>query len=75
MSPEESAVYDFVTELTTAHAVSDATFKRAKELVGEQQVVDLTTVAGVYISIAMILAVSEQGVPPGKEDPFKAGEP
>jgi 4-carboxymuconolactone decarboxylase len=75
MSPEESAVYDFVTELTTAHAVSDTTFKRAKELLGEQQVVDLTTVAGTYISIAMILAVSEQGVPPGKEDPFKPGEP
>src|SRR5580658_10436779 len=42
MSPEEAAVYDFVTELTTKKAVSDETFTRAKELLGEQQVVDLT---------------------------------
>jgi 4-carboxymuconolactone decarboxylase len=48
MPPEESLVYDFVTELTTRHAVSDATFNRAKAAFGEQQVVDLTTVAGTY---------------------------
>ncbi len=75
MPPEESVVYDFVTELTTKHEVSDATFNRAKELLGEQQAVDLTAVAGTYVSIAMILAMSEQGVPPGKEAPFKPGEP
>ena len=75
MSPEEAAVYDFVTELTINHAVSDETFDRAKKLLGEQQVVDLTAVAGTYISIAMLLAMSEQSVPSGKELPFKPGEP
>src|SRR6516164_11694883 len=75
MPAEEAAVYDFVTELTTKHAVSDETFQRTKKLLGEQQVVDLTTVAGTYISIAMLLAMSEEGVPPGKELPFKPGEP
>ena len=40
MSPGESVVYDFVTELTTTHVVSDETFNRAKQLLGEQQVVD-----------------------------------
>jgi 4-carboxymuconolactone decarboxylase len=75
MSPEETAVYDFVTELTMNHAVSDETFARAKKLLGEQQVVDLTTVAGTYVSIAMVLAMSEESVPPGKELPFKPGEP
>jgi 4-carboxymuconolactone decarboxylase len=75
MSAEEAAVYDFVTELTTKHAVSDDTFERAKKLLGEQQVVDLTTVAGTYISIAMLLAMSEESVPPGKEPPFRTGEP
>jgi len=38
-------------------------------------VVDLTTVAGTYISIAMVLAMSEESVPPGRELPFKPGEP
>jgi 4-carboxymuconolactone decarboxylase len=75
MTPEESVVYDFVTELTTARAVSDETFNRAKQLLGEQQVVDLTAVAGTYITVAMILAMSEESVPPGKDLPFKPGEP
>jgi 4-carboxymuconolactone decarboxylase len=75
MPPEESAVYDFVTELTTKHVVSDETFDRAKELLGEQQVVDLTAVAGTYITLAMILAMAEESVPTGKELPFKPGEP
>ena len=68
-------MYDFVTELTTARAMSDETFKRAKQLLGEQQVVDLTAVAGTYITVAMILAMSEETVPPGKDLPFKPGEP
>ena len=75
MKPDEAIVYDFVTELTTKHAVSDETFKRAKEILGEQQVVDLTAVAGTYVTVAMILAMAEEGVPPGKELPFKPGEP
>ena len=75
MAPEEAVVYDFVTELTTAHAVSDETFARAKQLLGEQQVVDLTAVAGTYVTVAMILAMAEESVPPGKEPPFKPGKP
>jgi 4-carboxymuconolactone decarboxylase len=75
MPPEEAAVYDFVTELTTKHAVADETFARAKKLLGEQQVVDLAAVAGTYIAVAMQLAMAEQSVPPGKEEPFKPGEP
>ena len=75
MKPDEAIVYDFVTELTAKHAVSDETFERAKEILGEQQVVDLTAVAGTYVTLAMILAMAEQGVPPGKEPPFKPGEP
>ena len=75
MQPDEAAVYDFVMELSTKHEVSDATFQRAKELLGEQQVVDLTAVTGTYVTIAMVLAMAEESVPPGKEPPFKPGEP
>jgi 4-carboxymuconolactone decarboxylase len=75
MQSDEAAVYDFVMELSTKHEVSDATFQRAKDLLGEQQVVDLTAVAGTYVTIAMVLAMAEESVPPGKELPFKPGEP
>ena len=75
MQADEAIVYDFVTELTTTHRVSDATFARAKQILGEQQVVDLTSVAGTYVTVAMVLAMAEEGVPPGKELPFKPGEP
>jgi 4-carboxymuconolactone decarboxylase len=74
MQPDEAAVYDFVMELSTTHEVSDETFDRAKLLLGEQQVVDLTAVTGTYVTVAMLLAVAEQGVPADKEPPFKPGE-
>src|SRR5215475_9960148 len=75
MQPDEAAVYDFVMELSTKHEVSDETFARAKTLLGEQQVVDLTAVTGTYVTIAMLLAMAEEGVPPGKEAPFGPGDP
>jgi 4-carboxymuconolactone decarboxylase len=75
MAPDEAAVYDFVTELSTKHEVSDETFARAKTLLGERQVVDLTAVTGTYVTIAMLLAMAEEGVPPGKAPPFGPGDP
>jgi len=75
MAADEAVVYDFVTEITTNHKVSEETFALAKQTFSEQQVVDLTAVAGTYVAVAMILAMAEQTVPPGKEEPFKPGEP
>jgi 4-carboxymuconolactone decarboxylase len=74
MKPDEAAVYDFCMELSTEHAVSDETFDRAKQVLGEQGVVDLTTLTGTYVTVAMLLSMAEEGVPPGKEPPFKPGE-
>src|SRR3984893_18611137 len=51
--PGESAVYDYCMELSTKHEVSDTTFKRLREVFSEQQVVDLTSVSGTYITVAM----------------------
>ena len=75
MLADEALVYDFVTELTLNHQVSDATFARARSLLSEQQIVDLTTISGTYVTVAMLLAMAEEGVPAGKELPFKPGEP
>ncbi len=74
MAEDEAVVYDFVTELTTTQRVSDETYARAKKLFNDQQIVDLTAVAGNYVMVAMMLAMAEETVPPGKEPPFKVGE-
>jgi len=74
MAEDEATVYDFVTELTTTRKVSDETYARTKKVFNDQQIVDLTAVAGNYVMVAMVLAMSEQTVPPGKEPPFKVGE-
>ena len=74
MAEDEALVYDFVTELTTTKKVSDETFARAKKLFNDQQIVDLTAVAGNYVMVAMLLAMAEQTVPAGREEPFKPGE-
>jgi 4-carboxymuconolactone decarboxylase len=74
MAEDEAVVYDFVTELTSTQKVSDETYARTKKVFNDQQIVDLTGVSGNYVMVAMILAMSEQSVPPGKEPPFKVGE-
>jgi len=74
MAENEAVVYDFVSELTTTQKVSDATFARAKQAFNDQQIVDLTAVAGNYVMVAMLLAMAEESTPPGKEPPFKVGE-
>jgi 4-carboxymuconolactone decarboxylase len=74
MAEDEAVVYDLVSELTTTHEVSDQTYARAKKVFNDQQIVDLTAVAGNYVMVAMLLAMAEATVPPGKEPPFKAGE-
>lgn len=70
MQPDEAVVYDFCMELSTRHKVSDATFERAKDLLTEQQIVDLIAVSGTYVTVAMLLNVSEAGIPAGNPPPL-----
>ena len=57
-----------------AESLRRDTYARAKKAFNDQQIVDLTAVAGNYVMVAMLLAMAEETVPPGKEPPFKAGE-
>lgn len=75
MRPDERIVYDFVTDLLKTRTVRDEVFYKAKEALGEQQVVDLIGVTGFYIMMAMVLNTAEIPVPPGqstKVKPFKS---
>jgi 4-carboxymuconolactone decarboxylase len=71
MKPDEAVVYDFCMEVSTKHQVSDATWKRARAIFSEQQIVDLIAANGVYVTTAMFLSVSQQSVPPGNTPPLR----
>jgi 4-carboxymuconolactone decarboxylase len=71
MQPDEAATYDFLIELSTKHEVSDASFNQLRNFLSEQQIVDLVTVSGTYVSVAMLLGAAEQGVPAGKTPPLE----
>jgi 4-carboxymuconolactone decarboxylase len=71
MKPDEAAVYDLCMEISTIHNVSDATFKRAAQVLNEQQLVDLLTLSGTYTTLAMMMNAVEQGVPPGTTPPLQ----
>jgi 4-carboxymuconolactone decarboxylase len=63
MQEDEAAVYDFCVELCRNRGVSDATFARAKRILGEQQVVDLVALTGFYAMVSMVLNVAEAPIP------------
>ena len=71
MQPDEAAVYDLCMELSTTHAVSDATYRRAAALFSEQQIVDLVAVSGTYVSLAMLMNATNQSVPQGATPPLQ----
>lgn len=65
MSPEQTVVYDFCTELHRGHAVSDPTFQAAVAKLGEPAVVDIIGICGYYTLISMVLNVAQVGLPAG----------
>jgi 4-carboxymuconolactone decarboxylase len=65
MDPNETALYNFGTELLNAKQVSDPVFKAAVDKFGERGVVDLISVMGYYHFVSMILNVDRYPLPPG----------
>ena len=63
MSPEEAAVHDFCIELHRDKAVSDATWARAIERLGEKGVVDLIGINGYYALLSMVMNAARTPVP------------
>lgn len=70
MQPDEAAVYDMFMELAANHVVSDATFKKARAVFTDQQIVDLLAVSGTYITLAMMSNTAEDATPGGKTPPL-----
>jgi 4-carboxymuconolactone decarboxylase len=71
MQADEAAVYDLCMDLATNHVVSDASFKKAREVFSDQQIVDLIAVSGTYITLAMLSNTAEDPTPGGKTPPLQ----
>ena len=72
MKDDETAVYEFCTELHRNKNVSDATYQRATALFGEKGVMDLIGVSGYYTAVSMTLNVADVKLPAGQPDPLPA---
>ena len=70
MQDDETAIYNFVQELHTTHAVSDANFKAVVDRFGEQGAMDLMAVTGYYVMVSMVLNVDRTPMPGGAKPPL-----
>jgi len=63
MSDDEEAVYDFFDELHRNHGVSDPTYARVLVKFGEQGIIDMVSVYGIYSYFSMITNVAHTPAP------------
>jgi 4-carboxymuconolactone decarboxylase len=70
MKEDETALYDFCTELYRDKNVSDAAFKAALAKFGERGIMDLIGIIGYYDIASMALIVQKATGKPGDEAPL-----
>ena len=75
MQPDERLVYDYCTQLTLNHRVSDALWGEAVQAMGEQTVMDLTVLSGTYVMVSMLLNATRVGIPGGEAEPLDVLDP
>lgn len=66
----QAAVYDFSRELLDTRQVSDATYERTVEVLGQQSVVDLVATLGYYGIVSMVLNSFDVKLPEGEATPL-----
>ncbi len=71
MSADETTVYEFVTELLSTGAVSDARYQAVVDRFGERGVMDLVGGVGYYSLVSMVLNVAQVPLPEGEIPPLK----
>jgi 4-carboxymuconolactone decarboxylase len=70
MLEDEAAIYNLATALIREHTVGDAAFDKARALLGDEQLVDLISLLGEYMKVALLLNAGRVGVPDGNELPL-----
>ena len=74
MAADERAVYDFVTELRATHKVGDTTYNAARQVLGDQGIVDLVALCGYYDLVSMTLNTAQVAAPADGPRPPATGE-
>ena len=72
MQPDETAVFDFTTELLRNGKVTDPGYERVVKAFGTRGAVELGGLIGYYIMIAMTLLAHEVALPSGMTPPLPA---
>jgi 4-carboxymuconolactone decarboxylase len=67
---DERVVYEFSRELWTKRRVSDATYRRIADLLGNETVIELVGILGYYGLISMTINTFEVPLPEGVAQPF-----
>jgi len=67
---DERVIYDFIQELYKTRRVSDKTYARVRDLLGEPATVEFVGILGYYVLISMILNVFRMSPPEGEPLPF-----
>jgi 4-carboxymuconolactone decarboxylase len=67
---DELAIYDFVRELYRDRRVSDGTYKRVHDILGNRGTVELIGILGYYATVSMMLNVFRSAIDPRKPLPF-----
>ncbi len=67
LADDEAAVYDFVQELFRTRGVSDSTYARLTDHLGERGVVDTVGIMGYYQLLAMVMNTARTPLPEGVE--------
>jgi 4-carboxymuconolactone decarboxylase len=72
MTADETAVYEFCTELLATRQVSDAHYKAMVDQFGERGVVETVGTMGHFSTLTMLFVVDKYPVPAGAPDEIKA---
>lgn len=67
----EALVYEVASELLNSHRLSDATYTRAVDYLGESALIDLQFLLAYYTGVSMLLNTFEIPLPEGTAAPFE----
>lgn len=73
LTSEEALIHDVVSEVLATGTLSDATYARAKDALGERGVVDIVALPGYYFMLALVLNTARSPIVNPDCGPFAQG--